>query len=113
MVSLKVHGSKVMMISTFHGMNRPSLWRWRAPADSSRKIDCTPRQRKRTSKLLLSKNLLALIKAKKRSASRDVHASLRNTSLVTNFILAIMPSAFRRHRDLLSLVDNNNSSAFL
>ena len=37
-------------------------------------FDRTPRQRKRTSKLLLSKEISGS-KAKKRGASRDVHAS--------------------------------------
>ena len=62
-ISLKVHGSKVMTIDTFHGDPRLSLWQWRAPAESShieRKIRSTPRQQKRTSMLLLSKNFLAL-----------------------------------------------------
>ena len=58
---------------TFHGDPRPSLWRWRAQAGRSRgKFDRTLRQRKRTSKLLSSKNFLS--KAKKRGASRNVHA---------------------------------------
>ena len=30
-----MHGSKVMTINTFHSDLRPSLWRWRAPADGS------------------------------------------------------------------------------
>ena len=47
----------------------------------------TPGRRKQTSKLLLSKEISGF-KAKKRGASRDVHASSRDF-LVANFILAI------------------------
>ena len=62
-ISLKMHGLKVMTINTFHSDPRPSLWISREPEDKShieRGHRLLPRQRKRTSKLLLSKNLLAL-----------------------------------------------------
>ena len=81
MISLKVHGSKVMRINTFHGDPRPSLWRRRAPCswhnygDSNipqvyqvlkfterGKMNRTPHnENERVAKLLLSKNFLALI----------------------------------------------------
>ena len=48
------------------------------------KSDRTLRQRKRTSKLLLLKNFLlrSVEPAKKRGASRDVHASSRNHTIL-------------------------------
>ena len=34
-ISLKMHGSKVMTINTFHGDPRPSLWTLSEPEDPS------------------------------------------------------------------------------
>ena len=86
--SIKTHGSKVITRNTFHGDPRLSkLWRWRARRSQvERQFDCTIRQRKRTSKLPLSKNFLS-IAIKKSGASCDVHASSRNIS-VANSTLA-------------------------
>ena len=61
--SLKMHGSKVMTINTFHGDPKSSLWILREPEDRShieREDDRSPDSKKQTSKLLLSKNMLAL-----------------------------------------------------
>ena len=66
-----------------------SSWGWIAEAGRyqvERHVWAALRQRKLRSKLLLSKNFLS--KAKKRGASRDVHASSRNI-LVANSTLEI------------------------
>ena len=84
--SIKTHGSKAMTRNTFHGDPRPSLCTSGSQVD--RQVGShSQAAKKKTSKLLLSKNFLA---PKLRSVvpSRDVHASSRSI-LATNFILTI------------------------
>ena len=79
-----MHGSKVMTMNTFHGDPRPSLWRCRAPADSShieRQNQSHPQTAKTNVQVYAAfVEKLTGSRAKKRSASRDVHESSRNAT---------------------------------
>ena len=76
---------------TFYGDPRPSLWQWRAKADSShieRQNRLHPRQRKRTSKAVVEK----LSDSKLRSMQLlHVTSTRAHAIFVANSILAITP----------------------
>ena len=87
--SIKTHGSKIMTKNTFHGDPRQSLWRWRAQAEiSGREASLIAPSGSENERVSCFCQKLSGSKAKKRGASRDVHASSRSI-LVANINSAL------------------------
>ena len=90
--SIKTYRLKVRTKNIFYGNPRPSLWTWRAQAGRF----CVYREASLIAPSCSENEQVSCCcrkfgsKVKKRGASRDVHAGLRNI-LVANFILAIKP----------------------